>query len=332
MYATRVVATVVFLIACNSAQTPSNRPETGSAPMPNDSSSAPATPPTSTLEQVKRWAPAGKAVGSVATSQVGSSGVDVPGVDLFMVSDPKQPIPADGTLAYQIVAVAGGVGKPIIEGKVEVLRAVIAATSEPMTLARAALLVHDRAGEVLTKAEDDRQRKAQVAPPVARGDAIIFFMRTSGMGRELLRGRLELQSATLELASPPVAQGDAIANAISALAGTNLSLQRTAIATLSAACATDPAARKGLIDAIGKLANDELRGLAAVGAGACGVDAVDTLIRVLEHDKSVLVQSQAAAGLGKIGNAKARPALTKAAASADPGVSWTAKKALESLK
>jgi HEAT repeat protein len=59
---------------------------------------------------------------------------------------------------------------------------------------------------------------------------------------------------------------------------------------------------------------------------------VDALIHTLEHDKAPLVRGQAANALGAIGEARARPALEKAARSDDANLAWAANHALKQLK
>jgi HEAT repeat protein len=101
--------------------------------------------------------------------------------------------------------------------------------------------------------------------------------------------------------------------------------------TLAASC-SDPAARKALFDALAAHKTEGARVAVANALAACGDVAIDPLIRALEHDASIEVRSSAATSLGAIGNAKARPALEKAANDKEFGVQYAAKAALAKLK
>ncbi|HWU86449.1 MAG TPA: hypothetical protein VN253_04215, partial [Kofleriaceae bacterium] len=240
-----LLAGMLLAAACNSQKTqggagsaPDRITTTGSSTM---TSPPPATPPKTTLEQVQRWAPAGHTVGA--------AGIDVPGLDVFMVSPPDAPVPADGMRPYSIVAVQGGAGGKLLERE-DVIRAAGAATQDPVKLARLAMLVFQRPGELLMGATTDAQRKAQVTAPRAIPGGIEFWVWTAGVGRTLMRGRLDPARATLEYVQPPPSTDDAVANAVAALAGTSVSMHAMALKTLAGACAADPKARQALLDAL----------------------------------------------------------------------------------
>lgn len=326
------LAGVLLAAACNSkpqgsgAPVPSRPDDTGSSKMTPPPDPTPTTPPKSTLEQVQRWAPAGHTVGA--------AGIDVPGLDIFMVSPPDAPVPADGMRPYAIVAVEGGVGGKLLERQ-EVIRAAGVATQDPVKLAQLAILVFRKQGALLMGATTDEQRKAKVTAPQAipGGGGIELWIWTTGAGRMLEHYRLDLARATLEYVAPaPPSADDAVASAVASLAGTSTSMHAAALKTLAGLCATDPKAKQALLDALAKHSRDDTRAAAAQAASACGGAAIDPLIRAMEQDKANLVRWKAAAALGVIGDAKARPALEKAAKSDSPEVSYAAKTALGKLK
>ncbi len=327
----RLAAGMLLIAACNSQKPQTSggsvqgRPnDTGSSTMTDSDTTQPITPPRSTLEQVKRWAPAGHNVGAVE--------ITIPGVDVFMVTPPDGPAPpADGVRPYAIVAVAGGPGGKIHE-RDEVMRAAIAATRDAAALARLALLVSRKQGELLLGATTDEQRKAKVTAPAIAGNAVEFWVWTTGVGRMLERGRLDLATGAVAYGPPPVGQDDAVANAIAALAGTSVSMHAMALKTLGGACASDPKARQALLDTLAGHTRDDTRAAAADAAPACGAAGVDALIKAMEQDRSNTVRWKAATALGAIGDAKARPALEKAAKSDSPELQYAAKQALGKLK
>jgi HEAT repeat protein len=51
----------------------------------------------------------------------------------------------------------------------------------------------------------------------------------------------------------------------------------------------------------------------------------------MEHDRSGVVRTRAASALGKLGDARARPALAKAARGEDADLAWTAGNALKKI-
>lgn len=330
-----LAAAVLFAFACNShGPPPTGGPPNQLAPTGSGSSTmtnpTPPTqaPATTTLEQVTRSTPPGMQVGSLSTAMVGVSGIDVPGVDLFRISDPNQAVPANGTRSYQVVAVAGGVGKPILDDKAAIMRTVLAATKDPRTLAQVGLLLGQREGEILTAATTDAERKANVAPPKLSGTKLEFWILTTGSGRQLQRVTLDLDTATLTFGSAPVAQSDVIANAVTSLATANVALHAEALRTLAQQCAT-PAAKQAFFDALAKHPQEQTRAAAAEASPACGAIAVDPLIHALGNDPARLVRGKAAFALGAIGDKKAIPALQKAATT---DIAAAANIALDKLK
>lgn len=298
--------------------------ETGSQTMTKPTSPPPASPPKTTLEQVQRWAPAG--------ARVSPTELKVTGVELFAVRDDR-PVPADAYSGGTLVGVVGGLGGKIVE-RDELVRAVIAAKPDARTLARVALWVARREGEILEAPRTDEQRKAKVGPPAIAGGALVFWVWTAGVGRMLQHARLDLATGALELGAAPAGPGaadDAIAQAIAMLASPGATMHGAALKTLAGAC-TNPKARQALLDALAHHGRDETRRLAALESRACGAAAVDPLIHALEHDRSADVQAQAVATLGDIGDPRARPALEKAARSEDYGLAIVAKDALKKLK
>lgn len=273
----------------------------------------PPTPPTTTLEQVKRSAP-GMSVGKLDRASVGERGVDTPGVDIFELSDPKAP-PADGNASHKIVAIAGGVGSPILEDPGAILRAVDAGTKDAVVLARVGLIVNRRDyPQLLVAATTEQERKMNVTAPTRTGSVVEMWFYTGGMGRTLTHARLDLATGKLDRIEPPPPNAkQAVANAIAELASSPSPSQRGyALKTLAASC-SDPAASKAFFGALANHASDEIRAAAADAAPACGAAAVAPLIHALEHDKARLVRGKAALALGTIGDRKAIPALEKAA-------------------
>ena len=315
----RVANTLLLaLLACSAHSGPSNGE-------PDDDKAPPMTPtqssmPKTTLEQVERAYP---------HSEIGRFQIAVPGVELFTLSSDR-PVPQDAESLPPIVAIAGGVGSPILEG-LEVTRAAIKATKDPETLARIAMAVERQGGELLAAPKNDEQKRANVGPPTIDGNTLTFWIWTSGVGRMLRFARVDLSSGAFAFAAPPGARNDRIPRAIEGLASTSVSLHDLAIETLSAACATDDKARTALLDAAAHHKREGTRASAVDASPACGTAAIETLIQVLEHDASSSVRWKAAKALGKIGDSKAKPALEKAAKSSDADVSAEARDALEKL-
>ena len=282
---------------------------------------APAPPkPTSVLAQVQQWAPAG--------TRVESAGITVPGVELFTVTDGK-PVADDEIAPFKLVGVAGGVGGKILEGR-DLVRAAIEGKPERKTLAQVALWVAEDDGEILGAPKSREQRKAKVAPPTVARDTLAFWVLTTDVPRQIESARLDLTTGELALAPLPVRRDVAISNALRTLASPSISRHVHAIKALADACA-DPRARQGLLGSLANHPRIKTRAAIADEAPRCGAPAVDALINAMEHDRSGLVRTRAASGLGKLGDARARPALAKAARGEDADLAWTAGNALKKL-
>jgi hypothetical protein len=272
--------------------------------------------PTTTLEQVQRWAPGREVV---------DAGFGVPGVELFRVMDASAP-PPDGPPPYEVVAIVGGAGQPILRGD-EAMRAVARATQDPVKLAEIALAVNRRSGAVLQAPQDDHQRTRGVTAPAIANGALSFWAVLGGPGLELVQGRLDLSTGTLELGAPSAGDDEAITNALSRLSGSGYV---SALATLKPHCA-NPKVSQALFEAIARGAKEDLRARAAMTVEACGAAAVEPLIQALETDKSLSVRATAAGVLGRLGDPRAKPALEKASRDSDSYLASVAKEALQKL-
>jgi hypothetical protein len=283
---------------------------------------APAPPkPTSVLAQVQQWAPAG--------TRVESAGITVPGVELFTLTDGK-PVADDEIAPFKLVGVAGGVGGKILEGR-DLVRAAIEGKPDKKTLAQVALWVAEDDGEILGAPKTREQRKAKVAPPAIARNTLTFWVLTTDVPRQIEQGKLELDSGKLDLTLQPVKRDVAISNALRTLVSPSISRHIHAIRALADAC-TDPRARQGLLGSLSSHARAKTRAAIADEAPRCGGPAVDALINAMEHDRSGLVRTRAASALGKLGDARARPALAKAARGEDADLAWTAGNALKKLR
>ncbi|HWO24155.1 MAG TPA: HEAT repeat domain-containing protein [Kofleriaceae bacterium] len=329
----RLAAGALLVAACNSQQPQgSGGPGPGLDPPAEPGSAAVAAPPPvapeparpqSTLEQVQRWAP--------KVHTVAPAGVSVPGIDIFMVSPPAGVVSADGVRSYAIVGVSGGPGGKLLERE-ELVRAAGAAVQDAPTLARLAMLVYRKEGDLLATAATDAQRKAGVAAPAIVDGAVEFWVWTTGASRVLMRGSLELATGVLDYGPPVPGQEEAVAKALAALAGTSAAAHGPALKALGGACASHRKARRALLDALAHHARAETRAAAAAGAGACGAAAFEPLLQAMESDASVPVRAKAATALGALGDGRARPALERAAKSDSPALQQAAKQALGKLK
>lgn len=317
-----------LLSACSShpSQSAGSAAGSGSAPIPaasgtsSGSQAAAAPKPASTLEQVQREAP--------ADAQVAPAGVAVSGVDLFLVSDGK-PAPEDEGLPPRVVGVSGGAGGALLEGR-DLVRAVIQAKADPKVIAQVALWVAQDDGAILDKAKTPEQRKAKVGPPAVTGGKLGFWVLTTDPKPQVEHGQLDLGNGLLELQPLPLPQKLAIDRAMITLGSEKLSRHTAAIRTLAAVCA-DSRARQALLGALASHPRIKARAVAADEAHRCGATAVDALVNAMERDRSALVRRQAASALGRIGDARARPALAKAARGEDANLAWTAGNALKKI-
>ncbi|HEX3474647.1 MAG TPA: HEAT repeat domain-containing protein [Kofleriaceae bacterium] len=306
---------------------------------------APAPKPASTLDQVTRSAPDAK---------VAPAGVAVPGIDLFLVSDGK-PAPEDEGLPPRVVGVSGGPGGALLEGR-DLVRAVIErsemgggdpagsaggaggkaprgieARADRKVIAQVALWVAQDDGAILDRAKTPAQRKAKVGPPAVTGHTLGFWVLTTDPPPQVEHGQLDLSNGLLELQPLPVPQKVAIDRAMITLGSPAVSRHAAAIRTLAAAC-EDSRARQALLGALAGHPRVKARAEIADEAHRCGPAAVDALVSAMERDHSALVRRQAAAALGRIGDARARPALAKASRGEDANLAWTAGNALKKLR
>lgn len=318
-----------LLVACSSRSAPGTgsasgsgdlSSATGSAASGSGSQAAAAPKPASTLEQVQRWAP--------ADSRVAPAGLTVPGIELFLVSDGK-PAPEDEGLPPRAVGVTGGPGGALLEGR-DLVRAVIQAKADRKAIAQVALWVAQDDGAILDKAKTPEQRKARVGPPAVTGHTLGFWVLTTDPPPQVEHGQLDLTNGLLDLQPLPLPPKVAIDRAMITLGSVAVSRHAAAIRTLAAACA-DSRARQALLGALASHPRIKARAAIADEAHRCGPAAVDALINAMEKDRSALVRRQAAAALGRIGDARARPALAKAARGEDANLAWTAGNALKKI-
>jgi hypothetical protein len=187
----RVVCAALLVLGACSARGGSSSGEPSDKP--------PAAAPRTTRDQVERARPG---------VDVSPLEIEVPGVDLFALSSKPgkdAPVVYDKEYAPTVVAVAGGVGHPILAGR-DVTRAAIAATKDPVVLARVAMAAEGRSGELLLAPKNDDQRQRHVGPPVIEGDTLTFWIWTSGVGRMLEFISVDLTTGALALATPPSVQ------------------------------------------------------------------------------------------------------------------------------
>jgi hypothetical protein len=252
----------------------------------------------------------------------------VSGIDLFLVSDGK-PAPEDEGLPPRVVGVAGGPGGALLEGR-DLVRAAIEAKADRKVIAQVALWVAQDDGAILDKAKTPEQRKARVGPPAVTGHTLGFWVLTTDPKPQVEHGQLDLSNGLLDLQPPPLPAKVAIDRAMITLGSVAVSRHAAAIRTLAAACA-DNRARQALLGALASHPRVKARAAIADEAHRCGPVAVDALVTAMERDRSALVRGQAAAALGRIGDARARPALAKAARGEDANLAWTAGNALKKI-
>jgi hypothetical protein len=325
-YPLRCVARISMLLlaACSSHPTQGTGAAAGSGSAAGSAGSgsqvAAAPKPASTLDQIQRWAP--------ADSRVAPAGIAVSGIDLFLVSDGK-PAPEDEGLPPRVVGVAGGAGGALLEGR-DLVRAAIEAKTDRKVIAQVALWVAQDDGAILDKAKTPEQRKARVGPPAVTGQTLGFWVLTTDSPPQVEHGQLDLTNGLLDLQPLPLPPKVAIDRAMITLGSTAVSRHAAAIRTLAAACA-DGRARQALLGALASHPRIKARATIADEAHRCGPAAVDALVTAMERDRSALVRGQAAAALGRIGDARARPALAKAARGEDANLAWTAGNALKKI-
>ncbi|HEX3757957.1 MAG TPA: HEAT repeat domain-containing protein, partial [Kofleriaceae bacterium] len=173
--------------------------------------------------------------------------------------------------------------------------------------------------------------KAKVGPPAVTGHTLGFWVLTTDPPPQVEHGQLDLSNGLLELQPLPLPPKLAIDRAMITLGSVAVSRHLPAIRTLAAACA-DARARQALLGALASHPRIKVRAAAADEAHRCGPAAIDTLVTAMEQDKSALVRREAAGALGRIGDARARPALAKAARGEDANLAWAAGNALKKLR
>ena len=278
--------------------------------------------PKTTLEQVQQ---------AYRGARVSRAEINVPGVELFQVMRDRV-VPQDADNLPTIVAITSGVGSPMLSGR-DAMRAVINGTKDPMVLAQAAMAIERRGGELLTAPKNDEQTKQNVGPPVLDGNTVTFWIWTSGVGRMLEHAKVDLTTGAFDyIAGPAPTQDEKIAKAIEWMRSTSRSYHSHALEVLGPACGTDAKARAALLDAIAHQKDETARAGAVDASSGCGAEAIDTLVQAMEKDAAPTVRWKAATALGKIGDAKAKPALEKATKAGDDTVKRAATEALGKLK
>lgn len=285
------------------------------------SGAAPAAKPATTLAQVQAGSPSG--------SKVVPAGVEVPGIDLFLVTEPR-PSPDDEGLPPKPVGVAGGPGGKLLDGR-DLVRAAIEAKPAPKVLAQVALWVAGDDGDLIDAAKTKEQRKAKIGPPAVTGNTLGFWVFTTDVPRMIEHGKLDLGNGLLDLALQPLPQKQAVSNAMLTLGSPQVSRHVTAIRTLAAAC-SDPRARQALLAALANHPRIRTRVAIADEAHRCGAAAVDALVTSMEQDRAPQVRAQDAVALGRIGDPRARPALAKAVRGDDANLAYSAGNALKKIK
>jgi hypothetical protein len=334
-------AVMVLLLAACAGDGP---PKSGAvANLPNQQQVAPSpgsamtqppathSPPKTTIEQVERWAPNGASVVDVRSR--GEADLDLAaGVDVFMLTVPSQGRPvADGRSKFSIVAIAGGVGNPILQDKAAILAAVAKTNKDPQKLACVGLLLDGRDDTPLTSASTDEQRKAGVKAPAIVKNAIEFWIASGSPARNLYHCSLDRSTAALSVGAAPIATSNNVVvdDAASALQSGNPAAMQVAFDALATACSSNPGAKKLLLEILANHAREDARAAAAFSAPKCGHAALAPLITALEHDKSRIVRGKVAFALAELGDKSAIPALEKATTS---DIASAAGIALEQLK
>lgn len=307
--------------SAGSAASPAAAGSSGSAGAAPGSAVAEAAKPASTLAQVQAESPTG--------SKVAPAGVKVTGIDLFLVTEPR-PSPEDEGMPPKLVGVAGGPGGKLLDGR-DLVRAAIETKPAARDLAQIALWVAGDDGDLLDAAKTREQRKLKVGPPTVSGNVLGFWVYTTDTPRMIEHGKLDLGNGLLDVALQPMPQKQAVSNAMLTLGSQQVSRHVTAIRTLAAAC-SDARARQALLAALSNHPRIKTRVAIADEAHRCGPPAVDALVTAMEQDRAPQVRAQAAVALGRIGDARARPALAKAVRGDDANLAYAAGNALKKLK
>lgn len=298
------------------------KPSPSPAPADAKGSDAMTTPPSGGSAEARVTALAGKELGVNPWHLV-----KVPGVELFYLANP---------IVYRGVAVIEG-SPDVLEGAAAFAAMRKRGVSDAWQLSALALHFLAKGG---TPLRDAAEAKGQPAAVVAKVTAprltgkTLEFWALDGRAEQLLRYQVDVDAATI--AMQPGAQlanagADGIAQAQKALAGAADTMYAGAIDALVAACA-DPRAPAALNDVIRKHGHASAREWAAFQAARChDGETPAALLFALEKDAAPMVRKHAADSLGKLGVAKARPALERAKADPDPNVSGAAGRALAKL-
>ena len=251
----------------------------------------------STLEKVKQWAGPGATVSPYES-------VSVPGLQLFAVI----PAPPEGVATSDYTPPRRGVavqGSAILEGKAAMQAVMSAGASEPADMARLALLFLHDGGDLVTGGDG-------ATPPGYEGRLLVYYWRTSDMGRQLMKSRLDPGAVTVTT-EPGGARPDPVAEARATLASGSQITWRTAIGQLAAVCITEESARSLLIETARTHADAPTRAQAAEAVGACkSPDVIVPLGEILARDSAEKVRAGAATGLAAIGGERAAQALRAA--------------------
>lgn len=250
---------------------------------------------------------------------------EVPGVALFLATDSKPPVDEDG--ASVLAAVVGG----NVVGGEALLRAVIDAKASEAALAKVALAVAQRSGDVLDKATTPEQKKAKVGKPATKDGVFSFWVLTMEVPRSLERATVELATGKLALRPAPQSPKEAVSRAMASLAGPTTARHAAAARVLADLC-KEPRAEQALLSVLSNHARMRTRVAVVAEIHRCGPSVVSPVVNAMEHDASPVVRTEAAMALGRIGASSARPALAKAARSEDANLAWAAKNALGKIK
>jgi hypothetical protein len=293
---------VLVLAACSSRSASNGHGEAqAQLPTPTIDGGKPMSTPKSTIDLVRQ---------SVSPDvNVQGPAMQVAGLDVFEL------VPEHGNSTGAVVA-----GGKVLQG-LDGLRAVMSATQDTEQIASVALLFAGwgQGSDILDT-------------PTRSGDTLTFKVH-GGPGKALdYDATVDLTTGNVN-ATPSqqaMSAGDVVTRAIQLLPSKNKTDWSMAIAGLAEQCTASKPARDALLGAIKSHVSAEARVEAAKAAAACGPAAVDTLVAALD-DPDTNLQAWAASSLGKIGDARARPGLEKAAKSSDAGVQYAAQSALKKL-
>ena len=187
------------------------------------------------------------------------------------------------------------------------MRAVLAATRDPVALAEAAALLLFDGIRVVDP--------AQARPPAVAGSTLTFWTR--GRGRpHLMRATVDLSSLKSDLVSPEEIRGagkDPVDLAVARLSSPNRFEQQQGVDELVRLARKDARATAALEQSLAVVGNPDARTTAIKAlAKAPGGGTARALADVLTRDPDAPVRQLAASTLGKLRDAAARPALEAA--------------------